>query len=121
MSAYEFTGTVVHIGDVQEFGDKGFYKRDLVISDDADKYPQEVCFECPKGASDDAGDLEKGDRVTVTFDLKGRYWAKGDRWFTSASAWKVEKVGSKPAPRKQDDPAQEDIELDSEDDEMPPF
>ena len=115
---YEFTGRVVHIGDVQEFGSNGFYKRDLVLNDEADKYPQEVCFECAKKAADAAGDLEKGDRVTVSFDLRGREW-KG-RWFSSLNAWKVAKVGSKPAPRKADaHPGQ--VPLDDALDEEPPF
>jgi hypothetical protein len=124
MSGYEFTGTVVHIGEIQHFGDKGFYKAELVLCDNADKFPQEVPFECIKGAADNARAFQKGDNVTVSFDLRGRYWEKGDKWFPSLNAWRVEKVGSKPAPKKASDPGQGDLPpLDSEDDDlsMPPF
>jgi hypothetical protein len=89
---YTFTGRVIHIGDVQEFGSNGFYKRDLILSDEADKYPQEINFECAKKAADDAGDLDIGDQVEVAFDLRGREW-KG-RWFSSLNAWKIKVVSA---------------------------
>lgn len=114
-NTYTFTGQVVHIGPVQEFGSNGFYKRTLVISDEADKYPQEIPFDCAKKSADDAGNLELGQQVTVSFDLRGRHW-KDDKWFPSLNAWKIDTLGRKPAPRAAD-PAQGDLPpLDSEDD-----
>ena len=97
---YETTGELIHIGEVQEFGDKGFYKRVIVINTGGE-YPQEVPFDAPKKAADACRQLQVGDQVTISFDLRGRHW-KDDRWFASLNAWKIEKVGSKPAPRKED-------------------
>lgn len=112
MSNYTYTGTVVHIGDIQEFGSKGFYKRDLVLSNPDDQYPQKVPFECAKQAADRVTELglEVGDTVKVTFDLRGREY--NGRYFGSIAAWKVEAVGG--VSRAEPDPVHADVELDEE-------
>ena len=112
---YTFTGRVVHVGDVQEFGSKGFYKRDLVLNDGADKYPQEISFQCSKERADAAGDFNKGDTVKVDFNLRGREWQ--GRWFVNLEAWRLELQDSAEAE------PQADIPLDEEFDESepPPF
>ena len=116
-NAYTFTGRVVHVGQVEQVGQKNTPKLSFVVSDEAEKYPQEVPFDCiGKSVDNVKRELVKGQQVTVSFDLRGRYWEKGDRWFSSLNAWRVESLGSKPAPQS-DDPNQGDLPpLDSEDD-----
>lgn len=105
--AYEFTGEIIHIGDRQEFA-SGFYKRDIVLTDRADKYPQQIPFECVKQTADliDSKGLRVGDRVTVRFDLRGREY-KG-RYFGSNNVWKLDRLGE-PRQKPQHDEAQRQL------------
>lgn len=123
-NTYTFTGRVVHICDVIQVGNKGTDKLAFVVSDEAEKYPQEVMFEAiGKSVVNIERDLELGQQVTVSFDIRGRHW-KDDKWFNSLNAWRVEVLGRKPAAKTASDPAQGDLPpLDSEDtlDEEPPF
>ena len=121
-NAYTFTGRVVHVGQVEHVGQKNTPKLSFVVSDEAEKYPTEIAFDAiGKSVDTIKRELRQGEQVTVSFDVGSRYWEKGDRWFTTAKAFKVEALGSKPAP-KTDNPNQSDLPpLDEEDDSMPPF
>jgi len=87
MAAYELTGTVKVVLDPMKF-DSGFTKREFVVTTDDDRYPQHVKFECVKDRCALLDGVEPGQRVTVTFDVRGNEY-KG-RYFVSLSAWKVE-------------------------------
>ena len=87
MAAYELTGTVKVVMDEVKF-DSGFNKREFVVTTDDDRYPQDVKFECVKDKSALLNDVKPGQRVTVSFDLRGNE-NKG-RYFVSLSAWRVE-------------------------------
>lgn len=111
---YELTGTVKEIFEEQTFG-SGFNMREFVVTDGADKYPQDIKFECVKDKVALVDKLNKGDKVKVTFDIRGREW-KGS-YFVNLAAWKVESAGNsgdsnEPPPF---DPADEIL------DEEPPF
>jgi len=90
--SYEFTGKVVHIGEKETFP-SGFYKRIVVIDDEADNYPQQIPFEFLKQMADklDSKGIREGDKVTVRFDLQGREY--NGRWFGSLKAWDVNRMG----------------------------
>ncbi len=121
-NTYTFTGRVVYVGNVEHVGQKNTPKLQFVVSDEADQYPTEIAFEAiGKSVDDIKRELTQGEQVTVSFDVGSRYWEKGDRWFTSAKAWKVEALGSKPAPRAEPDPSQESLPSHGDLDEEPPF
>lgn len=86
---YEYTGTVVHLSDIQQISEK-FSKCELVLTDRSEKYPQEVPFVFGGQMADTPSkeQLQVGDEVKVAFNLRGREW-KG-RWFPENSAWKLE-------------------------------
>jgi single-strand DNA-binding protein len=86
MAAYELTGTVKAIMDVVKF-ESGFTKREFVVTTDGDRYPQHIKFECVKDRCALLDGIKAGQRVTVTFDVRGNEY-KG-RYFVSLSAWKV--------------------------------
>ena len=115
--SYEFTGKVVEVTPREDITDK-FYKRLLVLDDEADKYPQQIPFECANKACDllDSKGIRKGDKVTVTFDLRGRAWK--DRWFGSNNVWKLERLGEARKQQPKDDRQQDfdadDVVLDEE-------
>lgn len=113
--SYQFTGTVLMIGELEHVGAKGFQKRMVVIDDNADEYPQQVPFEFvgKKANEPNAKGIRVGDKVTVKFDLRGREW-KG-KYYGNNSAWDINRLGAAQQPQ-QSDPNQ--YELDSEDDPL---
>jgi hypothetical protein len=86
-------GTVKVILDEQVFA-SGFNKREFVVTDEDDKYPQDIKFECVKDKVELVNKLKVGDKVEVTFDLRGNEY--NDKYYVSLSAWKIEggSVGS---------------------------
>ena len=100
MAAYELTGTVKLIMDEVKF-ESGFSKREFVVTTDDDRYPQDVKFECVKDKSALLNDVKPGQRVTVSFDLRGNE-NKG-RYFVSLSAWRIAAEKAAPAVEPADD------------------
>jgi len=112
--SFELSGTVKEIFDEQTFA-SGFNKREFVVTSEADKFPQDIKFECLKERVELVNKLKKGDKVKVTFDINGREWQ--GKYFVNLAAWKVETAGTEalsdaPPPF---DPADEIL------DEEPPF
>ncbi len=89
MAAYELTGTVKLIMDQQTFP-SGFTKREFVVTSE-ERYPQDLKFECVKDRCALLDTLSVGDRVTVSFDIRGN--AYNDRYFVNLSAWKIAPAG----------------------------
>jgi len=111
---HQLSGTVKEIFDEQTFN-SGFNKREFVITDEAEKYPQDIKFECVKDNVELVNKLNKGDHVKVTFDIRGREWQ--GKYFVNLAAWKIEPLdksaqSNEPPPF---DPADEIL------DEEPPF
>ncbi len=105
MPGYEFVGTVKKIGDVQTFA-SGFSKRELVVTSEGERFPQDVMFEFLKEKGDLLAPLNEADRVKVFFDIGGREY--NGRYFNSLKGWKIEKVGDiaeAPAPASSPAPA----------------
>ena len=67
---HELTGTVKVLFDEQTFA-SGFNKREFVVTDSADKYPQDIKFEAVKDNVEKVNAISVGDQVKVTFDLRG--------------------------------------------------
>ncbi len=89
MSQYEFIGTIKKLGEVQSFP-SGFSKRELVVTSEGDRFPQDVMFEFLKEKADLLNSLNEADRVKVSFDIGGREY--NGRYFNSLKGWKIEKV-----------------------------
>mgnify|MGYP003324792009 CR=1 FL=1 len=98
--SYELTGTVKEIFEEQTFA-SGFNKREFIVTDEADKFPQDIKFECLKERVELVEKLKKNDRVTVSFDINGREW--NGKYFVNLVAWKVESAGGS-APAADDEP-----------------
>ncbi len=89
MAQYEFIGTIKKVGDVQSFP-SGFSKRELVVSSEGERFPQDVMFEFLKEKGDLLNSLNEADRVKVSFDIGGREY--NGKYFNSLKGWKIEKV-----------------------------
>jgi len=121
MSTFTIKGRVTVIKDEQTF-DSGFNKREFVISDEADKYPQEIQFETVKDKTELVASLKVGDLVEIGFNIRGREW--NTKHFVNLEAWKITVLESaNPAPHTAQTAAPEgdDLDLDDPLDEDVPF
>ncbi len=115
--AFELEGTMKVILDTVTF-QSGFTKREFVVTDDDERYPQDIKFSVVKGNCALLDSFKANDRVKVTFSLRGNLYK--DRYYTDLQAFKLEKLevdGSTTEPIPQ--PA-DDFPVDSiSDDDMP--
>lgn len=89
--AYELTGTIKLISDVQTFA-SGFSKQEFVVTTD-EKYPQDIKLEAVKDNTEQLAKLDVGDTVTVAFDVRGNEYK--DRYYVNLVAWKITAMGSR--------------------------
>jgi hypothetical protein len=100
--SYELTGKIKLIQDEQTFA-SGFSKREMVVTVDDGRYPQDISLEFVKDKISLLDDLQPGQEVTVSFDIRGREY--NGRYFNNLQGWKVVAADSetKDEPPPQDD------------------
>lgn len=86
---YDLEGTVKLIEETQTFS-SGFSKREFVVTSD-EKFPQDVKFECTKEKIDLLDKVRVGDRIKVSFNIRGNEY-KG-RYYVNLQAWRIESSG----------------------------
>jgi len=89
--SYDATGTITAIGEIQEFGTKGFKKREVILTIPDNKYPQPVAFEFQGERVDMPDKYEVGDEVCISFDLRGR--EHKERVYNTLNAWRITNLG----------------------------
>jgi hypothetical protein len=89
MPQYEFTGTVKKLLPTYT-APSGFTKREVVVTSEGERFPQDISFEFVKERIALLDNVQEADRVKITFDLRGREY--NSRYYVSVSAWKLEKV-----------------------------
>ncbi len=119
MATYDMVGKIKVVMDEVTF-QSGFNKREFVVTTEDDRYPQDIKFETVKDKTAMLNDLQVGQRVKVTFDLRGN--EHNGRYYTNLSAWRIEDAGSADAPADDMPPLDDDSlvpeDLDSDE---PPF
>jgi len=85
--SYDLTGTVKLVKDPQTF-DSGFTKREFVVTTEGERFPQDIKFECVKERTSLLDAVQPGQRVKVTFDLRGNEY--NDRYYVNLTAWRLE-------------------------------
>lgn len=115
--SYEFEGNVKEIMEMQTFP-SGFCKREFVVTDTDDRYPQDIKFSAIKNNCALLDSIRKGDTVRVTFSLRGNLY--NGRYYTDLQMYKIEKMDvdgstAEPIPQPADDFPVDDIS----DDDMP--
>lgn len=111
-------GKITKIGDVQTF-QSGFQKRDIVVTTD-EQYPQPLLIELLQDKVNLANNLQVGQHVSVSINLRGREWTnpQGEvKYFNSIVGWKIE-TNSTTQP-SQDLGQPNDISKQEEDDDLP--
>ena len=87
--------TVVSVGQTQTIGSKGFQKRELVITDSGDKYPQYRMIEATQDKCVYMDKIVKGDNVKVDFWAIGRAWTNPEgvvKYFNSDKLASIKKT-----------------------------
>jgi hypothetical protein len=84
--AYELTGKVKLLQETQTFG-SGFQKREIVVTVEEGKYPQDICLEFVQDKINLLDALSVDQEVTVTFDIRGREY--NGRYYNNLQGWKI--------------------------------
>ena len=98
----EFKGKVTYIGGADVISEK-LTKRIFVIEIQNGQYKDDLAFELINNKVDLVDGVTVGDTVTVGANISSREW--NGKWFTQASAWKIDAMSpaGKPAPVKASD------------------
>ena len=84
--AYDLTGKIKLIQEAKTF-DSGFTKQEMVVIVEDGKYPQEINIEFVQDKICLLDNLQVGEEVTVTFDIRGREY--NGRYFNNLQGWKI--------------------------------
>ena len=113
--AYDLTGKVKLAQDAQTFG-SGFTKREMVVVVEDGKYPQEINLEFVQDKVSLLDNIQPGQEVTVTFDIRGREY--NGRYFNNLQGWKIQsEAAAAPAPAAGDKPPVADKDVPADFDE----
>jgi hypothetical protein len=94
--SYSTKGKVKVVGTTLQISEK-FSKREFVVTDDTNMYPQDIMFQLTQDKCNLIDSLVVGDEVEVSFNLSGREWVnpKGEsKFFNTLDVWKISKIGS---------------------------
>ena len=94
--SYVMKGKVKVVGSTVAINEK-FSKREFVVVDDTNMYPQDIQFQLTQDKCNLIDSLVIGDEVEVSFNLNGREWVnpKGEsKFFNTLDVWKISKIGS---------------------------
>ena len=94
--SYVMKGNVKVVGSTVAISEK-FSKREFVVVDDTNMYPQDIQFQLTQDKCNLIDSLVIGDEVEVSFNLNGREWVnpKGEsKFFNTLDVWKISKIGS---------------------------
>lgn len=91
-TSYEAEGEITHIGEVEVISDK-FKKREFIMQVSWGDWPNFMKFQFVQKAVTKLNNFEIGDKVVVTFNIKGNL-NKNDSTicYTNLSAWKIDEV-----------------------------
>jgi len=109
--AYDLTGKVKLVQDAQTFG-SGFTKREVVVTVEDGKYPQEICLEFVQDKVSLLDAVQVGQEVTITFDIRGREY--NGRYFNNLQGWKIQSDGAAPASEENPPASDKDVPADFE-------
>lgn len=115
--AFELEGTLKEVMETKTFP-SGFAKREFVVTEDDDRYPQDIKLSMVKGNCALLDTVKPGDKVRVTFSLRGNLYQ--GRYYTDLNAFKLERLepdgsSAEPIPVPTDDLVPDEIR----DEDMP--
>lgn len=117
----EVSGKIKLIRETQTFGEKGFRKREMVITT-SEQYPQMLMVEFVQDKCDLLDNYSVGQDVKISINLRGREWINPEgeaKYFNSIQGWRIENVSSGEAETSTPLPVAEDVPLAEEQDDLP--
>ena len=90
---FKLTGTLKVAKETQVINDK-FSKREFVITDES-QYPQDVLFQVTQDKCALLDNLQLGQKLDVSFNLRGREWISPSgetKYFNTLEAWRLERL-----------------------------
>ena len=84
--SYNIEGIVKVIADTQTF-DSGFQKREVVITTEDDKFPQDVKLEFIKDSVTKLDEFKEGDFVKIAFSIRGNEY--NGKYYVNLSAFAI--------------------------------
>jgi single-strand DNA-binding protein len=87
--AFEAEGKLIKIFPTEQ-KTASFAAREFVIEMPDGKYPQLIKFQAVQDNCNVLDNFREGDKIKVSFDLRGREWQ--GKYFTSLTAWRIDKA-----------------------------
>ncbi len=94
--SYELTGKLLEKFDTQQVSDS-FKKREFVVEKEeniaGNVYTEVIKMECTQDKVNILDNMNIGDTVTVSFNVRGRKWQKNPEeavYFVNLQAWRIE-------------------------------
>ena len=103
MSDFKMKGVLKVINPAVQVSEK-FTKREFVLNEPHDQYPQDILFQLTQKNVDVLDKFVEGQEVEVSFRIRGREY--NSKYFNNIEAWRVEAIGGAPVatPVKEDEP-----------------
>ena len=82
------------IGEVKTYGEKGFRKRELVLTTE-EQYPQHILIEFVQNNCDLLDNFQIGETVRIGINIRGREWVNPEgetKFFNSIQGWRIESI-----------------------------
>jgi hypothetical protein len=95
MANFEVTGKVKLISPTTTVGKNNMKKRAIVLTEDADKYPQDIKIEFIKDICDDLDGVTAGDSLSVSVNVRGSEWQ--GKYYVNLQGWRVQTGTGQPA------------------------
>ena len=89
--SYQLTGKIKSIGTTETFA-SGFTKREFIVEETAEKYPQLFKLEFVKDKTTILDRYKIGDEVEVSFNIRGN--EHNGKVYNSLQAWQIRMSGS---------------------------
>jgi hypothetical protein len=102
MSDFKMKGVLKVINPSVQVSEK-FTKREFVLNEPHDQYPQDILFQLTQKNVDVLDKFVEGQEVEVSFRIRGREY--NGKYFNNIEAWRIEAIGEMPStsPAKEED------------------
>jgi len=81
-------GTILSIGDLQEFNDGSFQKKEIVLRiDETSQYPQEIPIEIVQKSLVMLDQVKVGDEIDLDVNLRGSIY--NDKRYSNIQGWRL--------------------------------
>jgi translation initiation factor IF-3 len=90
----EILGKIKVLSDNQNIGNKGFRKREVVITTE-EQYPQDILIEFIQDKCELLNNYRVGHEVKISLNLRGREWINPEgiiKYFNSIQGWRIERL-----------------------------